>query len=157
MKKWMLLSVMLFFLSGCGSTLAVSTLAEPAPDQLLPSQSEGISLELIKNEFHGSPSAIKTIITNKADGTFEIGPFYHIELYKENLWYIITYSDAVFLRDPHFRDSGISLNSHSEITQEFSVEDLGVELYKGTYRLVKTAVQKEPYHEVMIAAPFIVH
>lgn len=157
MKKWLALSCILLFLSGCSSTKTVQTLPEPVPDQTLPPQSEGISLKLIKDEFHSSPAEIETIVRNETDEAFEIGPFYHIELYKEDQWHIITYSDAVFLRDPHFRDGGLPLEAHSEISQRFSVADLRVILHAGSYRLVKTVLQSEPYHEVTVAAPFIVN
>ncbi|GKV63854.1 MULTISPECIES: immunoglobulin-like domain-containing protein [unclassified Sporosarcina] len=157
MKKWMMLSCMLLILSGCDNAESVKTLAEPVPDQLLPAQSEGISLALIQDEFEGSPAVIPTIVRNNTDDPYEIGPFYHLEFYKQAQWYIITYSDAVFLLDPHYRDGGIPLGAHSEMAQEFSVEDLGVTLYPRKYRLVKTITQRSPYHEITVAVPFTVY
>lgn len=156
MKRWIVLVSLLLLLASCGNKDTLTTLADPVPDQTIPSHNKGISLELLQDVFDESPTHIKTKVANTTTNSFEIGPFYHIEVWKDDHWYILTYSDAVFLRDPHFRDGGSELTAHQEIQQTFSVEDLGIRLPAGTYRLVKTVLQRNPYHEVTVSATFIV-
>lgn len=157
MKRWLFLSSMLLLLAACGNDESITTLIDPTPDQIIPAQTEGIVLELPQQQFAESPTHIETKVVNESTDTFEIGPFYHIEVLKDDQWYIITYSDAVFLRDSHFRDGGSILEGHQEIQQTFSVENLGVTLPTGEYRLVKTLLQHDPYHEVTVSARFTVH
>ncbi|MDV6377296.1 hypothetical protein ORD22_03350 [Sporosarcina sp. GW1-11] len=156
MKKWLFLVSTLFLLASCGNEQSITTLVDPVPNQVIPSESEGISLKLLQHEFAEPPTHIETKVINANADAFEIGPFYHIEVLKDDLWYILTYSDAVFLRDPQFRDGGMVLEGHQEIQQTFSVEKLGISLPVGTYRLVKTVLQHDPYHEVTVAVPFTV-
>ncbi len=74
---------------------------------------------------------------------------------KDNQWYIITYSDAVFLKNLAFKDFGSVLIAGGEVHQEFSVDALGVILIPGNYRLVKKFLTKEePIHEQSAAVPF---
>lgn len=147
----------LLLLAGCSSNASIATLTDPTPDQVIPASSEGITLRLPEQQFNGSPSYIETEISNDNDEAYEAGSFYHIEALKDGEWYIITYSDAVFFRNPHFRDGGVVIQGNSKMPQMFVVEELSVELPPGEYRLVKTVLHQNPYHEITIAAPFTVH
>lgn len=156
MKKWLSI-LLLLLLAGCSKDASITTLADPTPDQLIPDSSEGITLRLLEQQFDGSPSYIETEVINDNDEAYEAGSFYHIEVLKEGKWYIITYSDAVFFRNPHFRDGGVVIQGGSKMPQMFSVDELGVELPTGEYRLVKTVLHQNPYHEITVAAPFTVY
>lgn len=156
MKKFV---VVLFamLLMACSKEPAVTTLPDPVPDQILPSDKEGLTLELKQMLFTSSPDVIPTVVRNDSGNDYRIGEFYHIEILKDDKWYIITYSDAIFLRNPNFKDFGGLLVDGMEAKQQFSVEALGVELPPGDYRLVKTFLSiGERYHEVSVAAPFTV-
>lgn len=156
MKRCLFVAAFLLLLQGCGAAESVPVIPEPAPDQVIPSSAEGLSLELVHNEFPESPDEIEAVVVNNSGKPFEAGSFYHIEVLEEDGWHIAVYSDAVFHRNEHFRDGGRTLPDQEMIQQTFSVEDLGLILPAGHYRIVKTLLQREPYHEVSIAAPFTV-
>ena len=103
MKKLLSIAfVLMLFLSACGKEPAVSTLPDPVPDQEMFSSEKGLSLVLDEHSFIGSPPIIKTLVRNDSSSDYQLGDFYHIEVSKDNQWYIITYSDAVFLKNPAF-------------------------------------------------------
>lgn len=116
----------------------------------------GLSFKLIEDIFNGSPAVIETVVRNDSPYDYNLGDFYHIEVRKDDdLWYIITYSDAVFYKNPRFKDFGRALRAGDEAHQLFSVESLGVTLLPGEYRLVKTFLsQGERFHEISVAVPF---
>lgn len=156
--KHILLILLLPILLSCGNEAAVATLPDPVPDQEMQASEKGLSLSLTDDTFSGSPTVIETIIQNDSSYDYNFGEFYHIEVNKNNLWYIITYSDAIFLKNPRFKDTGRTLQAGNETHQTFSVEALGVTLLPGEYRLVKTFLsQGESFHEISIAAPFLVN
>ena len=153
--KQILLILMLPFLFSCRNETTVSTLPDPVPDQEMPTSEKGLSLVLTEDTFTGSPTIIKTIVRNDSLHDYNFGEFYHIEVSKENLWHIITYSDAVFFKNPRFKDIGSTLQAGDKAHQTFSVEALGVTLFPGEYRLVKTFLsQGESFHEISVAVPF---
>ena len=158
MKRLLIISVtLLLLLTACGKEPTMATLTNPVPDQEMTSSKEGLSLILDENYFVGSPAFIKTVVTNDSFVDYQLGEFYHIEINIENQWYIITYSDTVFLKNPAFKDFGSVLVAGSEAHQEFSVDALGVTLIPGEYRLVKTFLAiSEPMYEQSVAAPFTV-
>ena len=158
MKKLLSIAIaLLFFLSACGNEPAVSTLPDPVPDQEMFSSEKGLSLVLDEQSFIGSTPIIKTLVRNDSSSDYQLGDFYHIEVNKDDQWYIITYSDAVFLKNPSFKDFGNILSAGSEARQNFSVDALGVTLIPGEYRLVKTFISTgEPMHELSVAVPFSV-
>ena len=89
--------------------------------------------------------------------TINLGEFYHIEVNKDGQWFNITYSDAVFLKNPSFKDYGNVLSAGSKARQTFSVDVLGVTLIPGEYRLVKTFLSLgKPLYELSVAVPFTV-
>jgi len=154
MKRLLILSLILF-LGACGHASALTMLPDPVPDQEMRPSEEGLSLVLAKDYFIESPTLIHTVVRNDSEEAYQLGEFYHIEILHDGKWYILTYSDAVFLKNPQFRDFGNVLAAGSEARQSFSVEDLGITLVPGSYRLVKTFLsQGEPFHEVSVAAPF---
>lgn len=156
MKK-RLICGMLVLLVGCSKEPSIATLADPTPDQLMAAEEEGLSIELAEDQFKLSPATVEAIVRNESGEPFQIGPFFHIEVLKNDEWYMITYSDAVFLENPSFRDGGYVLQDGEEVRQVFSVESLDVTLPGGAYRLVKTFTRfGEQYHEVTVAAPFYV-
>jgi hypothetical protein len=156
MKFIQLISISLF-LSTCGNEAVVSTLPDPVPDQVIHSSEEGLSLTLLEDTFTGSPSIIYTHVQNDSKNNYSFGGFYHIEVEKDDQWYIITYSDAVFFNNPRFKDFGSTLLAGDEAFQIFSVEELGVTLFPGNYRLVKTFLsQGESFYEITVAVPFFV-
>ena len=156
MKVIQLISIMLI-LSTCGNETIVSTLPDPVPDQEIHSSEEGLSLTLIEDTFTGSPKIINTQVQNDSPDNFSFGVFYHIEVKKDEQWFIITYSDAIFIKNPRFKDYGSTLQAGEEAYQTFSVEELGVTLFPGNYRLVKTFLsQGESFYEITVAVPFIV-
>ncbi|WP_172370341.1 immunoglobulin-like domain-containing protein [Sporosarcina jiandibaonis] len=154
--KRILISIMLI-LSTCGNETVVNTLPDPVPDQEIHSSEEGLSLTLLEDTFTGSPSIISTYIQNESQDNYSYGGFYHIEVEKDGQWFIITYSDAVFIQNPRFKDFGSTLLAGDEAFQSFSVEELGVTLFPGDYRLVKTFLsQGESFYEITVAVPFFV-
>ncbi|QUW20561.1 hypothetical protein JSQ81_11900 [Sporosarcina sp. Marseille-Q4063] len=156
MKFIQLISILLF-LSTCGNEAIVSTLPDPVPDQEILSSEEGLSLTLLEDTFTGSPIIIYTHVQNDSNDDYGYGDFYHIEVEKDGQWYIITYSDAVFFKNPRFKDFGSTLLAGNEAYQTFSVEELGVDLFPGNYRLVKTFLsQGEAFYEITVAVPFFV-
>ena len=156
MKGIQLISIMLF-LSACGNETRVSTLPDPVPDQEIQSSEEGLSLTLLEDTFTGSPEIINTHVQNVSPDNYSYGGFYHIEVEKDGQWFIITYSDAVFIKNPRFKDFGITLRAGDETYQTFSVEELGVTLFPGNYRLVKTFLSEgDSFYEITVAVPFFV-
>ena len=156
--KHILLILLLPILLSCGNEATVATLPDPVPDQEMQASEKDLSLMLTDDTFNGSPTTIETIVRNDSPYDYNFGEFYHIEVTKNNLWYIITYSDAVFFKNPRFKDFGNTLQAGDEAHQTFSVEALGVTLLPGEYRLVKTFLsQGESFHEISIAAPFLVN
>lgn len=156
MKKNLLI-FMLPFLISCGNEAAVATLPDPVPDQEMQASEKGLSMLLTDDTFTESQFIIEILVRNDSLEDYNFGDFYHIEVSKDNLWYIITYSDAVFYKNPHFKDFGRTLHAGEEAHQTFSVESLGVTLLPGEYRLVKTFLsQGESFHEISVAAPFSV-
>jgi len=154
MKKLLILTCILL-LAGCGKEVKVPTLPDPTPDQEMESIESGLSLELIENTFSKSPINIETHIRNDSSIDYQYGQFYHIEIKMDGLWYLITYSDAVFLKNKEFIDTGKILTPGEEARQLFSVELLGVTLVPGEYRLAKTFLSLgKPFHEITVAAPF---
>lgn len=156
MKK-ILLILLLPLLISCGNEATVATLPDPVPDQEMHSSEEGLSISLAKDTFTESPAELEIIVHNDSIINYNFGEFYHIEVSKDNEWYIITYSDSVFLKNPHFIDFGLILDTGEEVIQSFSVEALGVSLLPGEYRLVKSFLsQSEEFYEVSVAVPFSV-
>lgn len=144
-------------LIACGQPKTVPIIPEPTPDQERPSSESGLSLKIKENVFTDSPTQINTVITNDSARDYGYGEFYHIEHLVDAHWHMITYSDFVFTSDPTFKDSGYLLKSGEEAQQSFSVEQLGVTLFPGEYRLVKTFLVKgDSFHEISVAAPFTV-
>jgi len=149
--------MLLLFLAACGKEATVSTLPDPSPDQEMKSTEKGISLILDEVFFAESPAIINTLLKNDSERNYLYGEFYHIEISVDGFWYIITYSDTVFFNNPRFKDTGSLLLAGNETRQQFSVDDLGVKLLPGEYRLVKTLLaQGKPFHEISIAVPFFV-
>lgn len=142
-------------LSACGARSNLTTLPDPVPDQHKSPSAEGVSLDLPKTTFYESPVEIITTIRNHSDDEFTIGDFYHIEVTKDNAWYIITYSDKIFFENRRFKDYGRTLYANSEMKQTFSVEALGLTLPPGDYRLVKSFSPKTgTYYKISLAVPF---
>jgi hypothetical protein len=157
MKFIQLISILLI-ISTCGNEAVVNTLPDPVPDQVIHSSEEGLSLTLLEDTFNGSPTTITTIVQNESQDNYSFGGFYHIEVEKDGQWYIITYSDAVFFKNARFKDFGNTLITGNKAYQNFSVEELGVELFPGNYRLVKTFLsQGENFYELTVAVPFFVN
>lgn len=156
MKKIIFIFIMVL-LVGCAPEEAVKTLQDPSPDQEIPSSREGLELTLSQMVYAESPTVIDTSITNNSQQDYEYGDYYYIEVNKKGDWYTLVHSDAVFLNNPQLKDFGHMLPAGSEIQQAFSIDMLGVTLYPGEYRLVKTFLsQGKPYHEVSLAFPFTV-
>lgn len=109
-------------LIACTQEPTVPILPEPAPDQEIASIEEGLSLILEESTFNGSPAAIRTSVRNNSGQAYRLGEFYHIEMKVDGEWHGVTYSDAVFLNNPHFRDFGNVLSQGEEGQQLFSVE-----------------------------------
>ncbi|MBT2583192.1 immunoglobulin-like domain-containing protein [Planococcus sp. ISL-109] len=156
MKKIvMFLSVL--FLAACSNEASVTTLTDPSPDQELRSSEAGLSMSLAEDAYEKSPSLIEVTIKNESQQNYGFGEYYHIEVNKNGKWYILTHSDAVFLNNQQFNDSGQLLLAGSEVQQTFFIDQLGITLVPGEYRLVKTFLsQNEPFFEIAIASPFTV-
>lgn len=154
MKKNITLLFVLL-LAACSDEVTVPTLTDPSPEQALQSSKSGLSLSLAKETYDQSFLSIETTIKNESQQTYGFGAYYYIEVNKNGEWYIVTHSDAVFLKNKQFTDSGQLLLAGSEVKLTFSLEPLGITLVPGEYRLVKTFLtQTEPFFEITIAAPF---
>ncbi len=149
------LVILLLLLTACTNNVTLNTLPDPVPDQRMYESANDLSLTLIQNDYKTSPRTIETVIRNDSQVEYEYGDFFHIEVLQKEEWYMITYSDVVFLKGKSFRDFGKIITPGSEIEQTFSVEALDVVLPLGEYRLVKTFLSRgEPFHEVSLAVPF---
>ncbi|WP_438313777.1 immunoglobulin-like domain-containing protein [Sporosarcina sp. FA9] len=156
MKKLLIL-IFILLLAGCGKEAMVPTLPDPTPDQEMNASESGLSLTLIENTFTQTPIQIETHIRNDSSNDYQYGQFYHIEIKMDGLWYLITYSDAVFFKNKEFIDTGNTLSPGEEAHQLFSVDMLGVTLVPGEYRLAKTFLSLgDSFHEITVAAPFSV-
>lgn len=155
--KYLFLFLSVLILTACNLEELPKTLKDPSPIQQIPASSDGLTLELADDSFSGSPSVIKTILKNDSLQSFEYGDYFYIEVKKEEGWFILTHSDAVFLNNPHLTDFGRLLMPESRVQQSFSIDLLGVTLPPGEYRLVKTFLsQDQPFHEVSVASPFTI-
>lgn len=156
MKK-IIMFLFVLVLAACSNEASVMTLTDPSPDQELHSSEAGLSLSLAEDTYDKSPSLIETTIKNESQQNYGFGEYYHIEVNKNGKWYIVTHSDAVFLRNKQFNDSGQLLLAGSEMQLTFFLDQLGVILVPGEYRLVKTFLsQNEPFFEIAVASPFTV-
>ena len=133
-------------------------LKEPSPDQELASSKAGVSLFLEKDNYEESPSVIATTIKNDSSQDFGFGEYFHIELKQKSGWHILTHSDAVFINNPNLNDFGHVLAAGEKIDMIFSIEELGIELASGEYRIVKTFLsQEDPFFEISVAFSFNVN
>ncbi|CAM3190428.1 immunoglobulin-like domain-containing protein [Filibacter tadaridae] len=156
MKRFIIFALILI-LTGCGKDDPLPILPDPTPDQVIQSVEEGLSLELLEDSYEGPPSEITTIIRNDSSIDFSYGEFYTIEVSVDGQWYMMTYSDAVFLRNQRFKDTGHLLLAGGKARQTFSIEALGLKLLPGEYRLVKSfSTHVDPFYEVSVAATFSV-
>jgi hypothetical protein len=153
MKIWLIV-VVLLQLVACSKAETIPLLAEPVPLQTLASTDQGLSLVLEENSFNEAPSVIKTTIRNDGQQDYQFGEFYSIEMKKEGQWYAVVYSDAVFFNNRAFKDYGRVLEPHTEFQQAFSIDELGLALVSGEYRLVKTLLGED--REISIAVLFTV-
>lgn len=155
--KYLILFLSVLLLADCSQNTLPKTLEDPSPIQQIPASSAGLTLELENDSFSGSPSVIETNLKNDSLNPYEYGDYYYIEVKKEDGWFILTHSDAVFIKNPQLTDFGHVLISGSQIQQTFSIELLGVTLPPGEYRLVKTFLsQEQPFHEISLSSPFTV-
>ncbi len=155
--KRILVIFILSILSACEQRSSMTTLPDPVPDQSRTSSVENVSLYLPQTTFNESPAEIEAIVYNDSPREFTIGDFYHIEIKKEGVWYILSYSDKVFFENRRFKDYGRTLYPNREIHQTFSVEALGITLTPGEYRLVKSFSPKEgTFYKISVAVPFSV-
>ena len=103
-------------------------------------------MSLAEDTYDKPPSLIKATIKNESQQNYEFGEFYHIEVNKNGEWYIVTHSAALFLENQQFTDFGQLLVAGSEVQQPFFIDQLGVTLVPGEYRLVKPFLsQNEPF------------
>ncbi|HSJ38352.1 MAG TPA: immunoglobulin-like domain-containing protein [Planococcus sp. (in: firmicutes)] len=110
------------------------------------SSEAGLSMSLAEDTYDKPPSLIKATIKNESQQNYEFGEFYHIEVNKNGEWYIVTHSAALFLENQQFTDFGQLLVAGSEVQQPFFIDQLGVTLVPGEYRLVKPFLsQNEPF------------
>lgn len=156
MKK-VLLFLLVLFLTACSDETYVTTLAEPTPDQELLPNDAGCSLSISKDVYTDPAPFFEITLKNESPISYEYGEYYRIDVYKEDKWYIMTHSDAVFLENPRFTNLGLLLPPGREVHQTFFVKLLGVTLVPGEYRLVKIfQTPKEPFYVVTLAVPFTV-
>ncbi|PKH08625.1 immunoglobulin-like domain-containing protein [Planomicrobium sp. MB-3u-38] len=155
--KYLLFVISVLLLAACSQNALPKTLKDPSPIQQIPASSAGLTLELEDDSFSRSPSAIEASMKNDSLKHYDYGDYFYIEVKKEDGWYILTHSDAVFIENPHLTDFGHVLLSGSRIKQSFSFDLLKVTLPAGEYRLIKTFLSKEqPFHEISLSAPFTV-
>lgn len=157
MRKILFVALLLLVPAACQHEKMISTLPDAAPDQQMGTSEGGVTLTLEKTSYTDPTPEIKITLHNESDHDYQYGDFYHIEVLKDGQWYMITYSDAVFLKNKSFTDSGHILPAYDEARQTFLVEALGVELSPGQYRLVKTFLSRsDTFQEYAVAAPFTV-
>ncbi|RNF40780.1 immunoglobulin-like domain-containing protein [Planococcus salinus] len=155
--KRLLILLFTLLLVACSAEAEVPVLPDPSPDQNMQASSAGLSIELLESTFDGPPSVIETVLHNDSGKDYGLGDYYHIEINKEGKWYMIIHSDAVFLNNPNLKDYGAVLANGHEIRQVFSIDDVGITLVPGDYRLVKTFMSdSSPFHEISVAAPLTV-
>lgn len=147
----------IILMSACNQEAGPKTLEHPSPVQEISESDAGLSMEITDAAYSGSPAEIEAKLKNESTRSFEYGDYYYIEVEKDDGWFILTHSDAVFIRNPNLVDQGYILAPNTAAHQRFSVDVLGVELPAGEYRLVKTFIsQQEPYEEIALASPFTV-
>lgn len=159
MKKimWLLTLAICLSLSACGSASEMHTLSDPAPEQLLESSNQGLTLSLHQTIYTEGISTFHTTLINSGETSYEYGEYYHIELLKNEQWYTLSHSDAVFYENPYFTNLGRLLAPGKVVHQTFSTETIRVQLVPGQYRLVKMFLKPvAPYYVVNLAVPFTV-
>ena len=155
--KYTLLLTLLLFLTACSKEDGVPTLVDPTPDQQLSDTLAGLTFSILQDHYADAAPEFKTTLKNQSEISFEYGEYYHIEVWKENQWYIMTHSDSVFLENPKFTNQGKLLPAGDTVEQTFKTEILGVRLVPGEYRLVKIFQKPQaPYYEVTLAIPFTI-
>lgn len=135
----------------------VQTLSDPTPDQEMKASQHGLTLSLSTVEYiEGSP-LFRTTIQNNTPTTYEYGGYFHIEVLKDDQWYLVTHSDAVFYDNPDFTNLGYLLQPGEETQRTYSMKTLGVTLLPGHYRFVKIVLKPiAPVQVVRLAVPFTV-
>ncbi len=144
-------------LTGCSGDSYVQTLSDPTPDQEMKASQHGLTLSLSTSEYEEGSPLFDTIIQNNSPINYEYGGYFHIEVLKDNRWYLVTHSDAVFYDNPNFTNLGSLLESETAIRQSYSVKTLGITLLPGQYRFVKILLKPiAPFRVVRLAVPFTV-
>lgn len=144
-------------LTACGDEAYVQTLSDPTPDQEMEASQHGLTLSLSTNEYEEGSPLFDTIIQNNSPINYEFGGYFHIEVLKDDQWYLVTHSDAVFYDNSNFTNLGHLLESGKEMHQTYSVKTLGIILLPGQYRFVKILLKPiAPFRVVRLAVPFTV-
>lgn len=147
----------LTLLSACNKGNDIQTLSAPTPEQELNENKHGLTLSISEQQYEEGMPLFHTTLRNDSPVSYEYGEYYHIEILKNDKWYTLAHSDAVFYENPHFTNLGRLLAPGKDIQQSFSVETIGVTLVPGQYRLVKIFLKPvAPYYIVTLAVPFSV-
>lgn len=145
-------------LTACSDGSYVQTLSDPTPDQEMEASQHGLTLSLSTNEYEEGSPLFDTIIQNNSPTSYEYGGYFHIEVLKDDQWYLVTHSDAVFYDNSNFTNLGHLLQPGKEMHQTYSVETLGITLLPGQYRFVKILLKPiAPVQVVRLAVPFTVN
>ncbi|MFC0229886.1 immunoglobulin-like domain-containing protein [Bhargavaea ullalensis] len=137
---WAGILSLLLLLAGCGAEASVAVLPDPVPDQLMAGAKDGVAVTVLKSGTGGERTVITYSIENRRAEPIGYGGYAALEKLEPDGWHGVIYSDAVFYRNPGFRDFGQVLAPGGKKTQQLDTAELGVNLVPGRYRVVKTAV-----------------
>ncbi|SEJ53012.1 hypothetical protein SAMN04488127_2113 [Bhargavaea ginsengi] len=145
--------ILLLLISGCSRETGPALLPDPVPDQEMASSRCGALLEILDVRTDDGHYKIFYELANQSTEHFGYGGYAALEKKTSKGWHGLIYSDAVFYRDPEFRDFGKILNMGGSDRMALDTEDIGTALTPGTYRLVKTVNSKDG-QEISVAAEF---
>ena len=153
MARKTLVMLLVLLIAGCGREAGPRLLSHPVPDQQVASSLAGVSLEVLDVRPAEGRHEIVYELLNLSDEALGYGSYAALEKKSEGGWHGVIYSDAVFYRDPGFRDSGKMLQPGGVERMTLDTGDLGIPLSPGAYRLVKTVLGTDGM-ELSMAAEF---
>ncbi|WP_424237453.1 immunoglobulin-like domain-containing protein [Bhargavaea ginsengi] len=145
--------ILLLLISGCSRETGPALLPDPVPDQEMAPSKSGALLEILDVRTDDGQYKISYELTNQSEDLLGYGGYAALEKKTAKGWHGLIYSDAVFYRDPEFRDFGKMLNPGGSDRMVLDTVDIGTALNPGTYRLVKTVNSKDG-QEISVAAEF---
>lgn len=145
--------ILLLLISGCSRETGPVLLPDPVPDQEMASSRSGVFLEILDVLTANEHYRISYELTNQSGEALGYGWYATLEKKTDSGWHSVIYSDAVFYRDPGFKDFGKMLQPGETERMKLDTRNLGIALSPGIYRLVKTVTGSDGL-EVSVGSEF---